>query len=86
MTSALDPQRAVEYLGLLSTDLEAVAVLSADGSLLAGEDTENAPGMHLSASSGDLTISASLGRNAQLGLFKHDLHVALRAIETSGRG
>ena len=61
-------------------DLQAIAVLDADGKLLAGEQIDGAPGIHLSATSGGRTINASLGRQAQLGLFEHDLQSALRAM------
>ena len=38
MTEALTPAQALEYLRTLSADIEAAAVLGADGSLLAGSD------------------------------------------------
>ena len=37
MTAALTPQRALDYLATLSTDLRSSAVLGPDGALLAGD-------------------------------------------------
>jgi hypothetical protein len=81
MTGALDPQLTIEYLNLLSSDIAAVAVLDAKGELLAGEPVGDGPGMRVSASSGGRTIVARLGRQAQLGLFEHDLNIAIRAMD-----
>ena len=38
MTADLTPQRALDYLATLSTDIRASAVLGADGGVLAGDD------------------------------------------------
>jgi hypothetical protein len=80
MTTALDPQRAVQYLALLSPDLEAAAVLDTAGELLAGSTIDDLPGHHVSATEGDLTLAASIRRTAPLRLFQHDVATALKAM------
>lgn len=80
MTAALDPRLAVEYLTLLSPDLQAAAVLDKDGELLAGTAIDDAPGHHVSASENGLTIVASVNRTAPLRLFEHDAQAALKAM------
>ena len=50
MTEALTPAQALEYLRTLSADIEAAAVLGADGSLLAGSEALADPARALLAS------------------------------------
>lgn len=79
MPSALDPNRAIEYLGLLSCDIGSVAVFDADGEMLAGEPVD-AAGTPVSVTAGDLTITATLGPNGLRALFEHDLSAAVQAM------
>jgi hypothetical protein len=53
MTSALTPDRALEYLLELSADIRAGAVLGADGAMLAGPDALAAPARELLDAAGD---------------------------------
>lgn len=80
MTAAFDPQLAVQYLALLSPDLEGAAVLDKDGEMLAGTAIDDMSGHHVSAAEGDLTLVASVRRTAPLRLFEHDVETALKAM------
>jgi len=53
MTDALTPAQALEYLRTLSADIEAAAVLGADGGLLAGPDELAEPARALLAEAPD---------------------------------
>jgi hypothetical protein len=62
MTDALTPAHALEYLRTLSADIEAAAVLAADGSLLAGPEELAEPARALLAAapeSDDLEVSTA---------------------------
>ena len=53
MTDALTPAQSLEYLRTLSADIEEAAVLSADGSLLAGPEHLAEPARELLAAAPD---------------------------------
>jgi hypothetical protein len=64
MTDALTPAQALEYLRTLSADIEAAAVLGADGRLLAGPDELAEPARALLAEApdaDDLEVSTAEG-------------------------
>src|SRR3954451_24140442 len=64
MTDALTPAHALEYLRTLSADIEEAAVLSTDGTLLAGPRELAKPARALLAEAGDaeeLEVSTAQG-------------------------
>ena len=64
MTDALTPAQAIEYLRTLSADIEAAAVLAADGSLLAGPEELGDPARALLAAApeaGDVEVVTAAG-------------------------
>jgi hypothetical protein len=64
MTEALTPAQALEYLRTLSADIEAAAVLGADGELLAGSDALAEPARTFLAAApdaDDLEVSTAQG-------------------------
>jgi hypothetical protein len=64
MTDALTPAQAIEYLRTLSADIEAAAVLAADGSLLAGPEELAEPARTLLAAApdaADIEVATAVG-------------------------
>jgi hypothetical protein len=82
--SPLTPQAALGWLGSLSVDIRAAAVLDASGAVLAGDpglaDAHEAAGL-VSARSEHYAIVAQVGPKALERLLRADLNAALEALE-----
>jgi hypothetical protein len=82
--SRLTPHAALGWLGSLSIDIRALAVLDADGAVLAG-DTELAQQSGnegvIVARSGQHAIVANVGPKALQRLVRADLQAAVEALE-----
>jgi hypothetical protein len=82
--SPLTPQAALGWLGSLSVDVRAAAVLDASGAVLAGDPA--LAGAHegagvVTARSEHYAIAARTGPKALERLLRADLHSALEALE-----
>jgi hypothetical protein len=69
MTDALTPAQSLEYLRTLSADIEEAAVLSADGSLLAGPE-------HLAESARELLAAAPDADELEVSTAEHSVFAA----------
>jgi len=69
MTDALTPAQSLEYLRTLSADIEEAAVLSADGSLLAGPD-------HLAEPARELLAAAPEADELEVSTAEHSVFAA----------
>jgi len=82
--SPLTPQAALGWLGSLSVDIRAAAVLDASGAVLAGDpalaDGGDGAGL-VSARSEHYAIVARVGPKALERLLRADLNAALEALE-----
>jgi hypothetical protein len=84
MRAALTPTGALGWLGSLSIDLRAAAVLDADGAVLAGD-----PALAAASEGGDVVVARSerhaivvrTGRRPLRRLLQADLRTALEGLE-----
>jgi riboflavin biosynthesis pyrimidine reductase len=81
MTAAFTPELAVQYLAELEPGLEAVAVVSADGTVLAGDPSlvASAEGL-MTARSARHVVVARVGAGALEALVRHDLEMVAREL------